>query len=212
VDVSGRSSPSVGRGAGTPRPFVNGGGGLPWPFVGACQPWWWAPMANRQRPWWATIAIHQWWCWEYVDAGGCSSPLVGGGAGCQWTFVGRSSPFLDHDGGLRGQSPVVVSGGSWLWAVVAMCRSCDESGHSPSVDHSAGTAWPSVTGGGGPLWMLVNHGSWSPWPIAKCCGGPSSPSVGGGAGRPWTFVGSRQRSWWVPVAFRGDVRRERREW
>jgi hypothetical protein len=67
---------------------------------------------------------------------------------------GRSSPFLDHDGGLRGQSPVVVSGGSWLWAVVAMCRSCDESGHSPSVDHSAGTAWPSVTGGGGPCGCL----------------------------------------------------------
>jgi len=42
---------------------------------------------------------------------------------------------------------------------------------------------------GGALWVLVNHGSWSSWPITKGCGGPSSPAVGGGAGCPWTFVG-----------------------
>jgi len=123
--------------------------------------------------WWALISIGRWWCWVPVDV-------------CRW-----SSPFLNHGGGLRGQLLVVVAGGLWLWVVIAIHWSCDESGHSlPPVNYGAGTAWPLVNGGGGALWVLVNHGSWSSWPITKGCGGPSSLAVSGSAGCLWTFVGN----------------------
>jgi len=84
VDVSGCSLLPISHGAGTLWPFINGGGGPLWPSVGACQLWWWAFMTNCQR---------SWQCWVHVDAGGCSSQLVGGGAGCQWMFIGGHHHF-----------------------------------------------------------------------------------------------------------------------